>query len=109
MNNRYSPITYHCFLEILTAIKSLILISAMMVFAGCAGLVNSNSSYNHSVNKNTISCCSNVPSRISTTSVDTLKASKEGASHVGMVWISGGEFLMGSSDKEGSPDDNSYS
>lgn len=52
-----------------------------------------------------MSCTSNIPSRFAAnTSTDTIVASGN-SSYDGMVKIPGGDFLMGSADKEGRPDE----
>ena len=52
-------------------------------------------------------CADNIPSRFAAVrSVDTINnTSTANASHEGMVWIEGGEFMMGSGDGEGRPDE----
>lgn len=51
------------------------------------------------------SCCSKIPSRIRMVSIDTVKRTDTKTSHEGMAWIEGGEYLMGSSDDDGSSDE----
>lgn len=52
-----------------------------------------------------MSCESNVPSRLAA-GKDTFNVQQKSSSSVeGMVWIEGGEFLMGASDEEGRPDE----
>ena len=55
-----------------------------------------------------VSCHNNLPSRLLTKQHKSTGSSSEEAgtlSHEGMVWIKGGEFLMGSSNEEGRPDE----
>jgi formylglycine-generating enzyme required for sulfatase activity len=54
-----------------------------------------------------ISCHKNIPSRFAAvSSASTDSSLTAGAtSHAGMVWIEGGEYVMGSSDKEGRADE----
>lgn len=55
-----------------------------------------------------ISCHANMPSRFATISnihIDSFYVAPGTASHSGMVWIKGGEYAMGSADKEGRPDE----
>ena len=52
-----------------------------------------------------ISCESNLPSRFGAASADTINITSGKATHEGMVFINGGEFLMGASDDEGRPDE----
>jgi sulfatase modifying factor 1 len=52
-----------------------------------------------------VSCSSNLPSRLNVVEKDTITTSGKTASHEGMVWIEGGEFLMGASDGEGREDE----
>lgn len=105
MNDRpnYLSDNLYCFLKGIM-IKSQVVCSSVLLFAGCT-VMNNNSSYDHPVNKKAVSCCAKVPSRISLASVDTVKNYNDKNSHEGMAWINGGEFLMGSSDKDGSPDE----
>jgi sulfatase modifying factor 1 len=77
----------------------------LLIFLGCTGLVYSNRNQSTSSEKKVISCCSKIPSRITMTSIDCNGSFEKITSHNGMVWIKSGEFLMGSSDKEGSPDE----
>jgi sulfatase modifying factor 1 len=54
----------------------------------------------------TISCSSNIPARFHSVAIDAASNIKMGiVSHDEMVWIPGGIFNMGSSDKEGRPDE----
>ncbi|MEO7264607.1 MAG: formylglycine-generating enzyme family protein [Ferruginibacter sp.] len=52
-----------------------------------------------------VSCESNLPSRFANTATDTLNFNSGKVSHDGMVFIQGGEFLMGSPDNEGRQDE----
>ncbi len=53
----------------------------------------------------TMSCESSLPSRFSGTNTNTTVEKSTAVSYDGMVKISGGEFLMGASDKEGRSDE----
>lgn len=55
----------------------------------------------------TIFCHSNTPSRFAATDhqINSYSENNNAVSHEGMVWIKGGEFTMGCSDKEGRPDE----
>lgn len=52
-----------------------------------------------------VSCESNLPARFANTATDTLNFTSGKVSHDGMVFIQGGEFLMGAADNEGRPDE----
>ena len=52
-----------------------------------------------------VSCESNLPSRFANTTIDTLGIASGNFSHHGMVFIKGGEFMMGAADNEGRPDE----
>ncbi|MDQ3847037.1 MAG: formylglycine-generating enzyme family protein, partial [Bacteroidota bacterium] len=57
--------------------------------------------------KEVLSCCKK-PSRFSAIQQSKLDSSSvltSTASHAGMVWIKGGEYVMGSSDQQGRPDE----
>jgi formylglycine-generating enzyme required for sulfatase activity len=56
-------------------------------------------------NKDTVSCHSNMPSRFGAASSDSISIKQGKVSHDDMVWIPGGEFMMGSSDNEGREDE----
>ena len=51
-----------------------------------------------------ISCEGNLPSR-SSSAMDTIKITPMKLSHEGMVFIDGGEYMMGAGDNEGRPDE----
>jgi sulfatase modifying factor 1 len=51
-----------------------------------------------------VSCEKNLPSRFTTTT-DTTNIKQQQTSTEGMIWIEGGEFLMGANDDEGRPDE----
>ncbi|MDX5418920.1 MAG: formylglycine-generating enzyme family protein [Hymenobacteraceae bacterium] len=52
------------------------------------------------------SCHDSIPSRLAgTSSAHAIIAESGEVSHDGMVWIEGGEFLMGAADSEGRPDE----
>lgn len=50
-------------------------------------------------------CGQNIPGRFAVEAHDTCNIKKGSASHEGMVWINGGEFMMGSDDNEGRSDE----
>lgn len=52
-----------------------------------------------------VSCESNLPSRFTKTNTDTSTISVKKVSHEGMLFIKGGEFLMGAADNEGRQDE----
>ncbi len=57
-------------------------------------------------NSITVSCCQKIPSRFPVAQRITLNVKNKGLNkHEGMVWIEGGEFLMGSSNNEGRDDE----
>ena len=53
-----------------------------------------------------LSCESNLPSRFAVANNDCANISPGKVSHEGMVFINGGEFLMGATDAEGRPDES---
>lgn len=52
-----------------------------------------------------ISCEQNLPSRLAVKNNDSLIISGETTSTEGMVWVKGGEYMMGTADGEGRPDE----
>jgi formylglycine-generating enzyme required for sulfatase activity len=56
-------------------------------------------------NKDTLSCHNNMPSRFAVATNDSASIKEGKVSHNNMVWIHGGEFMMGSSDNEGREDE----
>ena len=52
-----------------------------------------------------VSCESNLPARFVTATPDTAFTQADSVSHKGMVWMPGGAYGMGASDKEGRPDE----
>ncbi len=75
---------------------------ASILFCGC----NNFSQQNVSQNKDSaVSCESNLPARFTTTTTDTFSFATGKVSFDGMVFIEGGEFLMGAADNEGRPDE----
>ncbi len=52
-----------------------------------------------------LSCEKNMPARFTSSLKDTSQTTLQKSSHEGMVWIKGGEFLMGASDDEGRQDE----
>jgi formylglycine-generating enzyme required for sulfatase activity len=52
-----------------------------------------------------IFCEQNLPSRLAVKTTDSLVATSVTASTEGMVWIKGGEYMMGAADGEGRPDE----
>lgn len=84
----------------------LALIATALIFCpGCRGVATINSSNNQPGKLKAKTCCSAIPSRFPTKLLDTVWSVNAAVSKKGMVWIKGGEFLMGSSDGEGSPDE----
>jgi formylglycine-generating enzyme len=77
-------------------------------FAGCtASKLNSGRAMLPGQNERAMlaSCCSKIPSRIRMVLIDTVEGTDAQTSHEGMAWIKGGEYLMGSSDNDGSADE----
>src|SRR5688572_32304330 len=56
-------------------------------------------------NDSAISCEGNLPSRYGTVTNDTSDVKPGEGSSEGMIFISGGEFVMGATDEEGRPDE----
>ena len=86
----------------------LFITSVILLLAICSSCSQSNNAVTISTNRDSLlHCADQIPSRFGKTSfVDTIrKRSAASASHEGMVWIAGGEFLMGASDGEGRPDE----
>jgi len=85
----------------------LTIVSVVMVWTslGCGGVANINNNHREFQKEDLISCCSKIPSRIAMTSIGSIQSFEEIISHQGMKWIEKGEFVMGASDKEGSPDE----
>lgn len=52
-----------------------------------------------------ISCTHDMPARFPVSKADTVAAGTNQASHAGMKWIEGNEYMMGAADKEGRPDE----
>ena len=71
---------------------------------GCAGVavINSNIQLKE---RSATSCCSAIRSRFPVKTFDSIFSGNPIVSHEGMVWIQGGEFLMGASDDKGSADE----
>jgi formylglycine-generating enzyme len=90
--------------RLLVRLRSSFILFVVMLCFGC-GVMNNGNSYNQSVHKEMVSCCTKIPFRFAITSIDTNKTSVEKTSHEGMVWINAGEFLMGSSDQDGAADE----
>jgi len=77
----------------------------LLIVLGSTCLMYTNGKQSTSSKNRVISCCSKIPSRITMASAYFNGSFEKRTSHKGMVWIKSGEFLMGSSDKEGSPDE----
>ena len=59
-----------------------------------------------SVEDSLLHCASNLPARYAVAASDTsFSTAADSASHEGMVWIPGGEFMMGANDDEGREDE----
>ena len=95
------------FHNLIKAPYKLVIIVLLMIWTGvgCSGIANINNSDRDFQKKDPISCCSKIPSRIAMTSMVPVHPLEERISHQGMKWIEMGEFVMGASDKEGSPDE----
>jgi len=73
-----------------------------------SGLVSCHSSDKNTTKKNpdsVVSCEMNVPSRIPATIHDSTSVVEGIVSHDGMVWIPGGQYMMGAADDEGRSDE----
>ena len=66
---------------------------------------NAEGDYSAKENTDSMSCSSNMPSRFSVSKNNSTTIEKGEVRHDEMVWIPGGEFAMGSSDKEGREDE----
>ena len=73
-----------------------------ILFFGCN---NSNQQIAIQNKDSALSCENNLPSRFAKGTIDTLNITKSSVSHEGMVFIKGGEFMMGASDNEGRSDE----
>ena len=73
----------------------------LTVFIAC-NISNNKTEKKHS--DSAISCEGNLLSRLSS-STDTIKITSGKLSHEGMVFINGGEYMMGAGDNEGRPDE----
>lgn len=69
------------------------------------GSCSSESNTGSTTKDSMISCEQNLPSRLAVKSNDSLTISGETTSTEGMVWIKGGEYMMGAADGEGKPDE----
>lgn len=69
------------------------------------GSCSSESNTGSTTKDSMISCEQNLPSRMSVKNNDSLTISGETTSTEGMVWIKGGEYMMGAADGEGRPDE----
>ncbi len=59
-----------------------------------------------SVEDSLLHCSSNLPARYAVAASDTsFSSAADSTSHEGMVWIAGGEFMMGANDDEGREDE----
>jgi formylglycine-generating enzyme len=88
--------------------KSLALCSAflLLLFAGCGGLNQTYWDVDGDVNDNQhLSCGTGLPARFQQVTGECLPVKPKPTSHEGMVWIKGGEYVMGASDKEGGNDE----
>jgi sulfatase modifying factor 1 len=85
-------------------LTTLIVLFLVVVTVG-SGLMYTNNNQSTSSEKKIISCSPKISSRITITSINDEGSFEKRTSHNGMVWINSGEFLMGSSDNDGSPDE----
>jgi sulfatase modifying factor 1 len=69
------------------------------------GSCSSESNTGSTAKDSMISCEQNLPSRLSVKNIDSLIVAGETGSTEGMVWIKGGEYMMGAADGEGRPDE----
>ena len=69
------------------------------------GSCSSESNTGSTAKDSMISCEQNLPSRLSVKNNDSLIVAGETGSTEGMVWIKGGEYMMGAADGEGRPDE----
>lgn len=80
-----------------------ILLYVMILIA--TGSCSSESNTGSTAKDSMISCEQNLPSRLSVKNNDSLIVAGETGSTEGMVWIKGGEYMMGAADGEGRPDE----
>ena len=78
--------------------------SLMLLLWGCNGTVKPK--IIAAAGKDAVSCSSNLPRRFAATGADSIQRAGTVVSHTGMAWIAGGEYSMGASDGEGSPDES---
>ncbi len=86
-----------------------IFLAVSLLLSACSGTQTDEKAIADSTRKadsmqHVVSCASNVPSRFGVTA-DSVSSSGKPASHEGMVWVEGGEFSMGASDKIGRADE----
>ena len=81
-----------------------LIIVLLFLSSGCRGL-NKKLPATVQATADHVACLPGLPDKLSITMTDTGVQNIETVSHEGMVWIEGGEFVMGSSDGEGSPDE----
>lgn len=79
----------------------LLYVMILIVTGSCSSESNTGSTAKDSM----ISCEQNLPSRLSVKNNDSLIVAGETGSTEGMVWIKGGEYMMGAADGEGRPDE----
>lgn len=80
-----------------------ILLYALILIA--TGSCSSESNTGSTTKDSMISCEQNLPSRLAVKNNDSLIVAGETGSTEGMVWIKGGEYMMGAADSEGRPDE----
>jgi formylglycine-generating enzyme len=88
--------------------KQLIWIAIFFLSAGFLSCTSKVQSINVQEKSEVVSCHSNLPSRFLTkqqSGTGSLSRESGTLSHAGMVWIKGGEYTMGCSDKEGRADE----
>ena len=79
--------------------------TVLLVLITCLVSCNSNNSNVVDPGSDSIICCGgNMPQRPAT-SIDSINITPGEVSHTGMVFINGGEYLMGAADEEGRPDE----
>lgn len=85
--------------------KGVVYIILYMLIITAIVSCSSESNTSSAVKDSMISCEQNLPSRLAVKNNDSLIITGETMSAEGMVWIEGGEYMMGAADGEGRPDE----
>jgi len=86
-------------------VVGLVCLISVLFFIGGSGIGSINRVYPTPSPKKIVSCGSNIPARNAGRSKNPTEIQTFQTSHEGMVWIEGGNFMMGASDNEGSSDE----